>query len=119
MSDEDTDQSIFTERNTGSTRDLRDCTYNGLPKTELGTNESLPEILLLRAAVRTFRNDNLRERDDRADRQLPVMSLKLIVTNAKDSPETRSSFLFEIFVSLTSRLRLPPRIFLITIPCLR
>lgn len=25
MSDEDTDQGIFTERNTGSTRDLRDC----------------------------------------------------------------------------------------------
>lgn len=46
MSDEDTDQSIFTERNTGSTRDLRDY-VNGLPEIKLGTNEILLEIFLL------------------------------------------------------------------------
>lgn len=32
-----------------------------------------------RVAVGVFWNDRLRERDDRADRQLPVMSPKLIV----------------------------------------
>lgn len=101
MSDEDTDQSIFTERNTGSIRDLRDCIM-GFRKLNW-RRMSLLEMLLFNALL-FAQNDNLREHDDRADRQLPVMSLKLIVAKAKEhSPETRSGFLSKSSCLLTRR----------------
>lgn len=94
MSDEDTDQSIL-EWNTGSSRDLRDyliwasgncINYNIWGRT------ILPEIIRSFARCLRSRNSHLREHGDRADRQLPVMSLELIIVVGVKETFPQSTF---------------------------